>query len=176
MVSRGLFGWSPPHVQPLTPVSEVSEPPESPSPYATDAGADGAPPPPDASGALEDDDVDESDVVPPPIAAPFSRLFECADRFDWVLIVAGSVAAAAHGVALVVYLHFFGQAVNLLDSQRLRSALHGKDHELLHKFKEVSVSVTQLAFHSLCNSAVAFGLFVWVCIHQASMEHSVLIL
>ncbi|XLS56089.1 hypothetical protein HN51_005844 [Arachis hypogaea] len=33
MVSRELFGWSPPHIQPLTPVSEVWEPPESPSLY-----------------------------------------------------------------------------------------------------------------------------------------------
>lgn len=138
MVSRGLFGWSPPHVQPLTPVSEVSEPPESPSPYAADTGADGAPLPADGVGPAEEDDMDESDVVPPPIAAPFSRLFECADRLDWVLIVAGSVAAAVHGVALVVYLHFFGKAVNLLDSERLVSALHGKDDELLEKFKEVS--------------------------------------
>lgn len=32
-IPRTLFGWSPPHIQPLTPVSEVSEPPESPSPY-----------------------------------------------------------------------------------------------------------------------------------------------
>lgn len=32
-LSRSLFGMSPPHIQPLTPVSEVSEPPESPSPY-----------------------------------------------------------------------------------------------------------------------------------------------
>ncbi|RYR15343.1 hypothetical protein Ahy_B04g072083 isoform B [Arachis hypogaea] len=39
MVSRELFGWSPPHIQPLTPVSEVSEPPESPSLYI-DAGAE----------------------------------------------------------------------------------------------------------------------------------------
>lgn len=32
-LSRTLFGMSPPHIQPLTPVSEVSEPPESPYPY-----------------------------------------------------------------------------------------------------------------------------------------------
>jgi ATP-binding cassette, subfamily B (MDR/TAP), member 1 len=137
MVSRGLFGWSPPHVQPLTPVSEVSEPPESPSPYAADFGADGVPLPADGVGHDEEDEVDESDVVPPPSAAPFSRLFEFADRFDWVLIVAGSVAAAVHGVALVVYLHYFGRAVNLLDSERLASTLHGKNDELLQKFKEV---------------------------------------
>ncbi|PWA49389.1 AAA+ ATPase domain-containing protein [Artemisia annua] len=30
---QSLFGWSPPRQQPLTPVSEVSEPTESPSPY-----------------------------------------------------------------------------------------------------------------------------------------------
>ncbi len=38
-ISRTLFGWSSPHIQPLTPVSEVSEPPESPSPYV-DIGLD----------------------------------------------------------------------------------------------------------------------------------------
>jgi ATP-binding cassette subfamily B (MDR/TAP) protein 1 len=145
MVSRGLFGWSPPHVQPLTPVSEVSEPPESPSPYAADTGADGVPLPADGVGPAEEDDMDESDVVPPPIAAPFSRLFECADRFDWVLIIAGSVAAAVHGVALVVYLHFFGKAVNLLDSQQLVSALHGKNDELLEKFKEHALYIVYIA-------------------------------
>ncbi|KAJ3682761.1 hypothetical protein LUZ60_012988 [Juncus effusus] len=144
MVSRGLFGWSPPHVQPLTPVSEVSEPPESPSPYAADVGGDV--PPPLADGlAGEEDEMDEGENVPPPIAAPFKRLFECADRFDWVLIVAGSVAAAAHGVALVIYLHFLGKAVNLLDSEHLKSGLHGKDHELLHKFKEHALYIVYIA-------------------------------
>jgi hypothetical protein len=39
-ISRTLFGWSSPHIQPLTPVSEVSEPPESPSPYNLDTGSD----------------------------------------------------------------------------------------------------------------------------------------
>ncbi|XP_042418231.1 ABC transporter B family member 20-like isoform X1 [Zingiber officinale] len=117
MSSRGLFGWSPPHVQPLTPVSEVSEPPESPSPYM-DSGVEVVP--------VEDDvAVDEmEEIEPPPAAVPFSRLFACADKLDWVLMVVGAVAAAAHGMALVVYLHFFGRAINLLDSQN--EALFGK--------------------------------------------------
>ncbi|KAI9076327.1 hypothetical protein K1719_041690 [Acacia pycnantha] len=39
MISRHLFGWSPPHIQSLTLVSEVFEMLESPSPYL-DPGAE----------------------------------------------------------------------------------------------------------------------------------------
>ena len=132
MVSRGLFGWSPPHVQPLTPVSETSEPPESPSPYAADFGAgDGAPPPggDDDGGLDEGDNDDGGDPEPPPAAVPFKRLFACADRLDWALMAAGGLAAAAHGVALVVYLHLFGGAIN---------SLHGRHtQELFDNIKQV---------------------------------------
>lgn len=128
MVSRGLFGWSPPHIQPLTPVSEVSEPPESPSPYA-DVNEEM----PQIEGEEPMDEVEE--IEPPPAAVPFSRLFACADRWDWVLMAVGSVAAAAHGTALVVYLHFFGRIINLLgrgDFQRNFSR-----EELFDDLKEV---------------------------------------
>ena len=111
MISRGLFGWSPPHIQPLTPVSEVSEPPESPSPYL-DASAEGA----GAAGqAVEvEDEIDEpEEMEPPPAAVPFSRLFACADRLDWALMIVGSLAAAAHGAALVVYLHYFAKIIHV---------------------------------------------------------------
>lgn len=109
MGSRGLFGWSPPHIQPLTPVSEVSEPPESPSPYL-DTSAEPV--------NLEDDgggmEEEAEEIEPPPAAVPFTRLFACADAFDWVLMGVGSIAAAAHGLALVLYLHFFGKVLGLL--------------------------------------------------------------
>lgn len=106
MISRGLFGWSPPHIQPLTPVSEVSEPPESPSPYLDS----------NAEPELVEDDggMDEEEMEPPPAAVPFSRLFAYADGFDWFLMVVGSLAAASHGTALIVYLHFFGKVIHLL--------------------------------------------------------------
>lgn len=121
MVSRGLFGWSPPRQQPLTPVSEVSE---CPSPYV-DTSNDAVP--------TEIDDVMEEteEIEQPPETVPFSRLFACADRFDWVLMVVGSVAAAAHGTALVVYLHYFAKIIQLLS--------HGDESSdlLFHRFKEV---------------------------------------
>lgn len=107
MVSRGLFGWSPPHMQPLTPVSEVSEPPESPSPYLDTSGEP-------APMEVEEEMEEAEEMEPPPAAVPFSRLFACADRLDWVLMVVGSFAAAAHGTALVVYLHYFAKIVQLL--------------------------------------------------------------
>lgn len=131
MVSRGLFGWSPPHIQPLTPVSEVSEPPESPSPYleqSNDAGAE---------DDQEIEDVEETEQ--PPAAVPFSRLFACADRLDWVLMIVGSVAAAAHGAALVIYLHFFGKVIQLSSYRNPDEA-----DELFHKFNQVVSNPIQL--------------------------------
>ncbi|KAK3163152.1 hypothetical protein QOZ80_1BG0098280 [Eleusine coracana subsp. coracana] len=147
MVSRGLFGWSPPHVQPLTPVSETSEPPESPSPYAADFahGADAAAPTPDDDAHPPLDDA-EDDPDPPPAAVPFKRLFACADRLDWALMAAGSIAAAAHGVALVVYLHLFGRAIN---------TLHGRhSHDLFHNINQ----------HALYFLYIAIGVFfaAWI--------------
>lgn len=114
MISRGLFGWSPPHIQPLTPVSEVSEPPESPSPYV-DASAEAAAAAAAAAQAEAEEEIEEAEEMePPPAAVPFSRLFACADRLDWGLMIVGSLAAAAHGTALVVYLHFFGKIIGVL--------------------------------------------------------------
>ena len=125
MVSRGLFGWSPPHIQPLTPVSEVSEPPESPSPYL-DLGAETS-----ASQPMEvEDEMEEAEEMePPPAAVPFSRLFACADRLDWFLMVVGSLAAAAHGTALVVYLHYFAKVLWVPQL--------GSRDEQFRRFKEV---------------------------------------
>jgi len=115
MIPRGLFGWSPPHIQPLTPVSEVSEPPESPSPYL-DASAEAAAAAAQAEAEEEIDEAEEMEA--PPAAVPFSRLFACADRLDWGLMIVGSLAAAAHGTALVVYLHFFGKIIGVLRIQQ----------------------------------------------------------
>lgn len=122
MVSRGLFGWSPPHVQPLTPVSEVSEPPESPSPFMDIGGETSASQQMEAEEEMEE----MEDIEPPPAAVPFSRLFACADRFDWFLMVVGSIAAAAHGTALVVYLHYFAKVIRVPQEQ-----------DMFHRFKEV---------------------------------------
>lgn len=129
MVSRGLFGWSPPHVQPLTPVSEVSEPPESPSPYL-DPSAETS-----ASQQLEaEEEMEEpEEIEPPPAAVPFSQLFACADRFDWFLMAVGSVAAAAHGTALVLYLHYFAKIIHVL---RLDPP-NGTSQEQFDRFTEV---------------------------------------
>ncbi|KAA8539419.1 hypothetical protein F0562_026111 [Nyssa sinensis] len=133
MISRGLFGWSPPHIQPLTPVSEVSEPPESPSPYL-ETSADAVP------VEVEEEMEEVEEIEPPPATVPFSRLFACADRLDWVLMVVGSLAAAAHGTALVIYLHYFAKIIQLLELHPV------KEPDLLfHKFKELALSIVFIA-------------------------------
>ncbi|CAK9176510.1 unnamed protein product [Ilex paraguariensis] len=124
MISRGLFGWSPPHIQPLTPVSEVSEPPESPSPYL-DTSAEGV-----AVEVEEEIDAEAEEMEQPPAAVPFSRLFACADRLDWALMFVGSLAAASHGTALVVYLHYFAKIIQLLRHTSEQSDV------LFHEFTE----------------------------------------
>ncbi|KFK34765.1 hypothetical protein AALP_AA5G190700 [Arabis alpina] len=113
MISRGLFGWSPTHMQPLTPVSEISEPPETPSPYDPGESGGGTATAPQAE-ADEEMEEESYEVEPPPAAVPFSQLFACADNFDWVLMILGSVAAAVHGSALIVYLHYFAKIVEVL--------------------------------------------------------------
>ncbi|GMG99353.1 hypothetical protein Nepgr_001193 [Nepenthes gracilis] len=134
MISRGLFGWSPPHIQPLTPVSEVSEPPESPSPY-TDTNTEAV------QVDVEEDMEEVDEIEPPPAAVPFSRLFACADRLDWVLMAVGSIAAAAHGTALVVYLHYFAKIVQLLHPPRQGRS----DDELFHRFTELALAIVYIA-------------------------------
>ncbi|XP_030932070.1 ABC transporter B family member 20 [Quercus lobata] len=137
MISRGLFGWSPPHIQPLTPVSEVSEPPESPSPYL-DQSADTA-----AQQLEQEDEIDEpEEIEPPPAAVPFSRLFACADNLDWALMFVGSFAAAAHGTALVVYLHYFAKIVHVLS---IRPNNDGYQQLQLDKLGELTLTILYIA-------------------------------
>ncbi|KAF5467238.1 hypothetical protein F2P56_017085 [Juglans regia] len=134
MISRGLFGWSPPHIQPLTPVSEVSEPPESPSPYM-DQSADTA-----GQQVEPEEEIEEpEEIEPPPAAVPFSGLFACADRLDWALMLVGSLAAAAHGTALVVYLHYFAKIVHVL---RIGPDKHEEQFE---KFRELTFTIVYIA-------------------------------
>ncbi|XP_021729691.1 ABC transporter B family member 6-like [Chenopodium quinoa] len=135
-ISRGLFGWSPPHIQPLTPVSEVSEPPESPSPYM-DMNPEGTGTAAEMEDEMEDENEDE--IEPPPAAVPFSRLFACADRLDWFLMAVGSLAAAAHGTALVVYLHYFAQIIQLLS---LKSV---SEEDLHSRFIELTLRIVYIA-------------------------------
>ncbi|RRT79837.1 hypothetical protein B296_00022580, partial [Ensete ventricosum] len=169
MVSRGLFGWSPPHVQPLTPVSEVSEPPESPSPYM-DIGAEAAPVDDEGAG----DEPEE--MEPPPATVPFSRLFACADGVDWALMAVGAVAAAAHGMALVIYLHFFGRAINLLNSQSVNSDMHENGDLLFRKFKDVS-SILAISYirtlYAFTNETLAK--YSYATSLQATLRYGILI-
>ncbi|GMI80686.1 P-glycoprotein 20, ATP-binding cassette B20 [Hibiscus trionum] len=141
MISRGLFGWSPPHIQPLTPVSEVSEPPESPSPYLdTSAEAAAAAAQVEAEEEMEEAEELES----PPAAVPFSKLFACADRLDWALMIVGSLAAAAHGTALVVYLHYFAKIVHVLG---IGSSVPGPEilDEQFERFTELALTIVYIA-------------------------------
>lgn len=137
MASRAVFGWSPPHPQPLTPVSEMSEPPESPLPYSI----------PDVDPGNDDDD-DEDDEVEEvaPSAVPFTALFACADGLDWVLMAIGSLAAAAHGATLVLYVHYFGKLLQVLSDGHTRS-----NDELFEKLCQVFPQ-TLLLLLTFCNS------------------------
>ncbi|KAE8670720.1 hypothetical protein F3Y22_tig00112114pilonHSYRG00200 [Hibiscus syriacus] len=108
------------HIQPLTPVSEFSEPPESPSPYLDPSAESAA-----AAAAQAEEEMEEAEELEQsPAAVPFSRLFTCADQFDWALMLIGALAAAAHGTAPGSYLHFFAKIVHVLE---IGSSVPGRD-------------------------------------------------
>ncbi|KAI5078855.1 hypothetical protein GOP47_0006526 [Adiantum capillus-veneris] len=159
MLPRGLFGWSPPHVQPLTPVSEVSEPPESPSPYL-DVGADAIP--------VDDDGLPEEmeEAEPPPAAVPFFRLFAYATPFDWFLMSIAAVAAAAHGAALPIYLHFFGKIINMFGSENLSSS------ELFHEFTQHCLSILYVAASALVAGWIEVSCWIYTGERQTAQIRS----
>lgn len=131
MGSRSLFGWGQPDLVPLTPVSEVSEPPESPLPYMD--------PSFEAVGGGEEDEEEENEEREPelaPEAVPIWGFFACADWIDWVLMIAGSLAAAAHGVAIVMYVHVFGKILELLIFDHSQTS-----DELFDKFTQVFIKL-----------------------------------
>lgn len=159
MLPRGLFGWSPPHVQPLTPVSEVSEPPESPSPYL-DVGADAVP--------VDDDGLPEEmeEAEPPPAAVPFFRLFAYATPFDWFLMTVAAIAAAAHGAALPIYLHFFGKIINMFGSENLSTS------ELFEHFTQHCLSILYVAASALIAGWIEVSCWIYTGERQTAQIRS----
>ncbi|KAJ7121945.1 hypothetical protein O6H91_Y563500 [Diphasiastrum complanatum] len=153
MISRGLFGWSPPHIQPLTPVSEVSEPPESPSPYL-DAGADAI----QVEDELHPEETEE-------------LLFAYADYVDWLLMILGSIAAAVHGASLPVYLHFLGKIINLfgLSHSSVQNETH---HQLIHELLKHSLYITYIAAAVLLAGWIEVSCWIYTAERQSSVIRS----
>ncbi|KAL4570994.1 hypothetical protein LXL04_017744 [Taraxacum kok-saghyz] len=100
--------WTPQQgaAEPLTPVLEKPEVPDSPLPYLDTTTSR-------RNFVGGNDDNKEEEVIPPS-AVPFLALFSCADGLDFLLIMLGSVGAVVHGASLVVYLHLFGKIIHLL--------------------------------------------------------------
>ena len=43
---------------------------------------------------------------------PFYQLFSFADKFDWILMISGSLGAIVHGSSMPVFFLLFGEMVN----------------------------------------------------------------
>lgn len=43
---------------------------------------------------------------------PFYQLFSFADKYDWILMISGSIGAIIHGSSMPVFFLLFGQMVN----------------------------------------------------------------
>ncbi|KAI9078179.1 hypothetical protein K1719_039793 [Acacia pycnantha] len=100
MISRHLFGWSPPHI------------------LITHVGVGGH------QVEVEEEMEEPEEIEPTQAAGPFSRLFVCPDRLDWTLMVVGSLAAAAHGTALLGFKGDVWLAVKKIDHHHYKIYSH----------------------------------------------------
>ncbi|KAI3514196.1 hypothetical protein L1887_12515 [Cichorium endivia] len=122
--------WTPPQgVEPLTPVLEKPEVPDSPLPYLDTTTSR-------RTFTGENDDIEEEEVIPPS-AVPFLALFACADGLDFLLITLGSLGAVVHGASLVVYLHLFGKIIHLL-------SLRSNADELFDHFSQYALYIVYI--------------------------------
>nr|GEV38438.1 ABC transporter B family member 19-like [Tanacetum cinerariifolium] len=157
------FGWTSPHsVGPLTPVSENPEALDStdePLPYFDTTASR-------RNFVEENDDNEEEQEVIAPSAVPFTALFRCADVFDWILIVVGSLCAVIHGGSLVAYLHLFGKIIHLL-SFRIGSS---NTHELFNDFSQFALYIVYLGLSVFAASWIE----VWCWILTAERQTAVI--
>lgn len=59
---------------------------------------------------------------------PFFQLFSFADKYDWFLMVFGSLGAMVHGSSMPVFFLLFGEMVNGFGKNQ--SDLHKMTHEV----------------------------------------------
>lgn len=133
--------WTPPEgvePQPLTPVLEKPEVPDSPLPYLDTTTSRRK-----FNGGNDHIEEEEEEEVIPPSAVPFLALFACADGLDFLLIMLGSLGAVVHGASLVVFLHLFGKIIHLL-------SLRNNADQLFDHFSQV----LSVIFYS--NSLISF--------------------
>ncbi|GKD75448.1 ABC transporter B family member 20-like protein [Tanacetum coccineum] len=154
------FGWTSPHgVGPLTPVSENPEALDStdePLPYFDTTTSR-------RNFVEENDEIEEELEVIAPSAVPFTALFRCADVFDWILIVVGSLCAVVHGGSLVAYLHLFGKIIHLL-SFRIGSS---NTHELFNDFSQFALYIVYLGLSVFAASWIGKKLILAECVSKA---------
>ncbi|KAE9590367.1 putative xenobiotic-transporting ATPase [Lupinus albus] len=59
---------------------------------------------------------------------PFYQLFSCADKYDYVLMIFGSIGAIVHGSSMPIFFLIFGQMVNSFSKNQMD--LHKMTHEI----------------------------------------------
>lgn len=59
---------------------------------------------------------------------PFYQLFSFADKYDYILMIAGSLGAVIHGSSMPVFFLLFGQMVNGFGQNQMD--LHKMTHEV----------------------------------------------
>ncbi|MFS7943030.1 putative ABC-type xenobiotic transporter [Helianthus anomalus] len=146
------LGWTPAHgVGLLTPVSENSEAPDTPLSNTSSR-----------SVIDENDDFEEKEVVSPS-AVPFMALFNCADGFDWILMVVGSLGSVVHGASLAVYIHLFGKVIHLL-------SFHSNADELFDRFSRYALYIVYIGLVVFAASWIK----IWCWILAAERQTAVL--
>lgn len=68
---------------------------------------------------------------PPPPSVPYYRLFSHADALDYALMLLGSLAAAAHGISMPVFLVYLGKLIDSLGSMKAAGGGNGTPNQVL---------------------------------------------
>lgn len=71
---------------------------------------------------------------------PFFKLFSFADKFDYLLMITGSLGAIIHGSSMPVFFLLFGEMVNGFGKNQMDL------HQMTHEVSRVKIKIPLLFF------------------------------
>lgn len=81
---------------------------------------------------------------------PFYQLFSFADKYDWMLMISGSIGAIVHGSSMPVFFLLFGEMVNGFGKNQMDL---NKMTQEVSKVGATQINAPPVSFKILANSS-----------------------